>query len=94
MNKELKLNTYTMNDENHGDYVVYEVKHNDGYKENVSRSVFRKLKALEIIEEKKVDIPQLLHSKSAQDYNWCKKWTCQKDLTQEEYDYLKKEVSL
>ena len=46
-----------------------------------------KLKALEIIKEKRVNVQALFYSSSCEDYN--KHYTHYEDLTQEEYNLLK-----
>ena len=48
----------------------------------------RKLKPLEIIKERKVDIQLLIDSKNLNEYNWCVH-TKDRALTQEEFDLLK-----
>ena len=61
MSKILKLNSYSQHDElGDRDYMIYEVKYDDGHKEYVSRDVFRNLKALEIIKEKEVNVQNFL----------------------------------
>lgn len=47
------------------------------------------LKALEIIKEKGLDILEFRHAFSLYEYNACKSVGCE-ELTQEEYDLLKK----
>lgn len=47
------------------------------------------LKALEIIKEKGLDILEFRHAFSLYEYNTCKNIGCE-ELTQEEYDLLKK----
>ncbi len=92
MTKRLELNSYSQNDEVHGDYVVYEIKYADGHKEYVSRSVFRELKALEIIRDKGVDILKLKECKRCKlpnEYNTRSCYSYHKELTQEEFDLLK-----
>ena len=51
MKKKIELNSYALTDDFHGDYMVYEIKYENGYKEYVSREVFNYLKALEIIKD-------------------------------------------
>lgn len=52
----------------------------------------KKLKAFEIIITKRVDIPQLMLAKDYHDYNFCRKWSTQIALTQEEFNLLKETV--
>lgn len=54
----------------------------------ITPSIEKKLKALEIVKNKRVDVGCLLKSKDLEDYNFFRygKWR----LTQEEYDLLKK----
>lgn len=55
---------------------------------NNRKDLLKKLKALEIIEEKSVDIQLLKDSKNNNDYNWCVH-TKDRALTQEEYEKIK-----
>jgi hypothetical protein len=48
----------------------------------------KKLKALEIVKEKKVDVQMLIDRKNLNEYNWCVHEQS-RALTQEEYDLLK-----
>lgn len=94
MSKILELNSYSLYDElGDRDYMVYEVKYDDGHKEYVSRDVFRNIKAFEIIKKRKVNISLLLKSPTVIEYN--EKYNCLISgsikylLNQEEYDLLK-----
>lgn len=52
MNKGLKLSSYARYDEAcDRDYMVYEASYSNGFKDYVSREVFRHLKALAIIND-------------------------------------------
>lgn len=53
------------------------------------RTVEAALEALEIIKEKGLDILEFRHAFSLYEYNACKSVGCE-ELTQEEYDLLKK----
>lgn len=88
MSKILKLNSYSLYDElGDRDYMVYEVKYDDGHKEYVSRDMFRNLKALEIIKTKEIDIRLFNDCPSLDEYN---NWASdESQLTKEEYDLLK-----
>ena len=97
MSKILKLNSYSQYDElGNRDYMVYEVKYNDGHTEYVSRDMFRNLKAFEIIKDKKVSVKyfiDLCKNKTYEEYISIKHngmdMVCTDDLTQEEYNILK-----
>ena len=105
MSKILKLNSYSQYDElGDRDYMVYEVKYDDGHKEYVSRDIFRNLKALEIIKETEVNVYMLTwyfkHSSYEQyvdDFERNRR-DCDlpdlgnKLLIKEEYDLLKEEL--
>lgn len=100
MNEEYELNSYARYDEDRGDYMVYEVKYANGYKEYVSRNVFRHLKTLKIIKEKNVCFSVLKDSNSIEEYNdiicyhRVSSMSFEKPipLIQEEFDLLKEEV--
>ena len=88
MNKEYELNSYAKSDEIRGDYMVYEIKYANGWKEYVSREVFRKLKALKIIKKKRVNVSLFNNLRSRTMYN---EWVDDKtrNLTETEFDLLK-----
>ena len=92
MSKILKLNSYSQHDElGDRDYMLYEVKYDDGHKEYVSRDIFRNLKALEIIKRNRYEAIQCLAYDIYEDYilwynNFAK---VEPPITREEYDFLK-----
>lgn len=61
----------------------------ENYVKNNCPSIAKKLKALEIIKERRVDVARLLVSNSLKKYNDFDKRDILAKLTQEEFDFLK-----